>query len=191
MALLVGLDDVDWSKLSHAYGPATDVPELLRALIDPATTTAERKRVQRALYGNVIHQGTVWSASSRVVPFFVEIVMDASVDIELRRFSLQYIVDLSVWEDMEAFAFDPDDYFADVEDPGTWREEDRGTERESDDVLQQMVRVWAKACYEAVEASVPRLLPLLQERDDELVSTVRRLLAAFPRCAIVKTTPDF
>jgi hypothetical protein len=181
MALLDCLDDIDWAKLSHAYGPATDVPGLLRALVDPATTVKERKRLQSALYGNVVHQGTVWSSSSKVVPFFVGIAIDGSIDIELRRFALQYILDLSVDENIEPGDFDPDEYFADVEDPGTWREEDRGTE--DDKVLEQMVWVWAKACYEAVEARVPELLRLVEDPDDDLCFKVLGLLAAFPRCA--------
>lgn len=183
MTLLDTLDEVDWAKLSHAYGPATDVPGLLRTLIDPATTRSERKKVQSVLYGNIIHQGTVWSASSKVVPFFVEILLDRSLDLELRRFALQYVRDLSVGEDIEPGQLDPDDYFADVEDPGTWREQDRGTERESEEVLEQMIRVWCKACYEAVESSVPRLVPLLEDPDDELCFDVIDLFAAFPRRA--------
>jgi hypothetical protein len=30
--MLEGLDDVGWETLHHAYGPATDVPQLLRAI---------------------------------------------------------------------------------------------------------------------------------------------------------------
>ena len=30
--MLEGLSNVDWAKLEHAYGPAEDVPDLIRAL---------------------------------------------------------------------------------------------------------------------------------------------------------------
>ena len=112
MALLEGLDAIDWAKLSHAYGPATDVPDLLRALVHRKEA---RERVQHELYGNVIHQGTVWSASSKVVPFFVEILTDGPPDRELRRFCLKYLSDLAGPEAMDSFPsrFDPDDCFAD------------------------------------------------------------------------------
>ncbi|MEU4275940.1 hypothetical protein AB0F57_13630 [Streptomyces tanashiensis] len=30
--LLAGLDDVDWAGLTHAYGPAEDVPARIRAV---------------------------------------------------------------------------------------------------------------------------------------------------------------
>jgi hypothetical protein len=186
MALLDRLDEVDWTKVSHAYGPATDVPELLRALVDPDTTDAEHARVRHALYGNLIHQGTVWSASSKAVPFFVEIVMDDSLAIEIRRFALRYLCDLTIGEEIDELVnlgeFDPDEYFANARDPGTWREEDRLRE-EDEEALEQMVRVWAKDCYEAAEANLPRLLPLLEGPNDDLCFTLINLVAAFPRCA--------
>ncbi|TMQ90933.1 hypothetical protein ETD83_33200 [Actinomadura soli] len=34
MTLLQGLDDVDWTALQHAYGPAGDVPGLLRGIAE-------------------------------------------------------------------------------------------------------------------------------------------------------------
>lgn len=40
-----------------------------------------------------------------------------------------------------------------------------------------------KACYEAVEATVPQLLRLVEDPDDDLCFKVLGLLAAFPRCA--------
>jgi hypothetical protein len=33
--MLEGLEDIDWGSLGHAYGTATDVPDLLRALASP------------------------------------------------------------------------------------------------------------------------------------------------------------
>jgi hypothetical protein len=37
---LDGLDQVDWAGLEHAYGPATDVPEMLRELADDRPTSS-------------------------------------------------------------------------------------------------------------------------------------------------------
>lgn len=47
MALLDGLDEVDWGSLHHAYGPATDVPGLLRALVDPASAGLDLRRAAK------------------------------------------------------------------------------------------------------------------------------------------------
>ncbi|MFI7874443.1 hypothetical protein [Streptomyces salinarius] len=55
------LDAVPWQSLRHAYGPAEDVPELIRALYqDDETAAAE---AMHELYGNIHHQGTVYPAS--------------------------------------------------------------------------------------------------------------------------------
>ncbi|GAB4057274.1 hypothetical protein [Catellatospora paridis] len=71
---LAGLDAVAWHRLHHAYGPATDVPDQLRALRSPAP--ARRAEALSRLSGNVYHQGTRWQASQAVVPFLVALADD-------------------------------------------------------------------------------------------------------------------
>jgi hypothetical protein len=71
---LTGLDDVPWGELTHAFGPATDVPDLIRALAsaDPHA----RRQALRHLYGNVYHQGSTYPATVAVVPFLLRILAD-------------------------------------------------------------------------------------------------------------------
>ncbi|NNE74943.1 MAG: hypothetical protein HKN26_14860, partial [Acidimicrobiales bacterium] len=81
--LMEPVADVDWSQLSHAYGPATDVPDLLRLWLgndqrDPATAELEHlnlaneygdtvgRRAENNLIGSVFHQGSLYSASAPV-----------------------------------------------------------------------------------------------------------------------------
>ncbi|MFD7690500.1 hypothetical protein [Streptomyces sp. NPDC059781] len=61
------LDAVQWQTLTHAYGPAVDVPDLIRALHQGDDTTVDE--AVHELYGNIHHQGTVYSASAPAVPF--------------------------------------------------------------------------------------------------------------------------
>jgi tetratricopeptide (TPR) repeat protein len=68
-AVLAGLDDVPWRTLQHAYGPATDVPGQLRALL--AGDEHTRGRAYYHLHGNIWHQGTVYEASAYAVPFLI------------------------------------------------------------------------------------------------------------------------
>ncbi|GAA3389408.1 hypothetical protein [Streptomyces roseoviridis] len=68
---LDGLDARPWSSLRHAYGPADDLPELLRALAGPAEEAAGQALSE--LYGSVLHQGTVYAASAEAVPFLARI----------------------------------------------------------------------------------------------------------------------
>lgn len=68
---LVGLHDVPWSSLEHAYGPATGVPGMLASLSSPEP--ADRSWAIEALEACIHHQGGVFSASTAAVPFLVEL----------------------------------------------------------------------------------------------------------------------
>ncbi|MGW6866147.1 hypothetical protein [Streptomyces sp. NPDC054901] len=69
--LLDGLDARPWHSLSHAYGSAEDIPDLLRALAGADVDAADEALSE--LYGNVLHQGTVYAASAEAVPFLAGI----------------------------------------------------------------------------------------------------------------------
>ncbi|MET8859276.1 hypothetical protein [Streptomyces sp. NPDC004579] len=69
------LDDVRWSDLTHAYGPAEDVPELIRALYEDDEEAADEAVYE--LYGNIHHQGTIYQASAPAVPFLAHAALHA------------------------------------------------------------------------------------------------------------------
>jgi hypothetical protein len=74
---LVGLRDIDWASLTHAYGSAADVPGQLEAV---ATGSApQREKAIWELWGNIHHQGTVYEASAYAVPFLARLAMDDAV----------------------------------------------------------------------------------------------------------------
>jgi len=50
-ALLAGIDDIHWHDLRHAYGPADDVPNLLRLLLSDDESV--RDDAWQELYSNV------------------------------------------------------------------------------------------------------------------------------------------
>jgi hypothetical protein len=68
--LFTGLDDIDWHAMQHAYGPADEVPDLLRGLIsdDPAV----RESALDGMYGAVHHQGDVYECTIASIPFLLE-----------------------------------------------------------------------------------------------------------------------
>jgi hypothetical protein len=71
--MLDRLDEIPWKRLRHAYGPAEDVPDLLRSLrTAPAEMTGERSPLWH-LCGNIWHQGTVYEATPYAVPFLIEL----------------------------------------------------------------------------------------------------------------------
>lgn len=61
------LDRIDWSSMSHAYGPATDVPVWLRAMASPDPEA--RKQALSNLYGAAHHQGDVYPCTAASLPF--------------------------------------------------------------------------------------------------------------------------
>lgn len=67
-------DDVDWSALRHAYGPATDLPDLIRAA--GSVDADARNRAIYELWGTVWHQGTVYQATPAAVPYLAEVASD-------------------------------------------------------------------------------------------------------------------
>ncbi|GAB4057346.1 HEAT repeat domain-containing protein [Catellatospora paridis] len=69
--LFVGLDTISWGRMTHAYGRAGDVPELIRGLAD--TDPAAREQALDAMYGVVHHQGDVYRCTVEAIPFLLRI----------------------------------------------------------------------------------------------------------------------
>jgi len=84
--VLKGLDAVPWANLSHAYGSASDVPDLLRKLLDPDPKV--RSETLWTLHGHVFHQGTRYPATAHVIPFLIELC--SSPDVPDRSDLLRY-----------------------------------------------------------------------------------------------------
>jgi hypothetical protein len=75
--MLEHLSSINWSDLSHAYGPADDVPQLLRDLASP--TEEMHGRALGTLYTTIYHQGTVYQASAYAVPFLIDLLQQEQV----------------------------------------------------------------------------------------------------------------
>lgn len=66
----------DWSSLRHAYGAATNVPDLLAAAEQSA---AQVGSAWDDAWGHLCHQGTVYSASYAAIPLLAALVARAPV----------------------------------------------------------------------------------------------------------------
>src|SRR5687767_12280088 len=75
--MLEGLDSIDWSRLRHAYGEASDVPAQVRALASPDVET--RHEAYSELGSTIWHQGTVYEATAHAVPFLIELAAEPAV----------------------------------------------------------------------------------------------------------------
>jgi hypothetical protein len=169
--MLAGLDEIDWAALSHAYGPATDVPEWLRALRSPDPEVRQWAHED----WNIVHQGTRYAATAPAVPFLVELVL--AHDTPARDWLVELLTFAAIGRDAASLPEGIVEVTVDqlarttlTPDPET---DDPGTDYPG----------WALAAYQAVQAAVPSLLALLDDDDLRLRRATAHLLAWFPRWA--------
>lgn len=153
--MLESLDQHDWVNLSHAYGSAADVPDLLRSL--RSTDDAVRRDALWTLHGSVFHQGSRYEASSHVVPFLFDLVLDpATPD---RHQLVYFLVSLAFGFESEYLPF------------GATRDDLLGAGQEPDEI----------ATYDAVAAQITSLAPLVGEQNgDSVCMAAAYALAWFP-----------
>ncbi|MBO0867264.1 MAG: hypothetical protein J2P15_01745, partial [Micromonosporaceae bacterium] len=75
--MLDGIGEIDWARYTGAYGPATEAPDILRAMASPDPETAREGRFEFS--SSIWHQGTVYPVTVVVVPFLVELAITPGV----------------------------------------------------------------------------------------------------------------
>src|SRR5262245_44323319 len=70
--MLEHLETIDWASVRHAYGPASNIPLLLRTLLSPSKDV--RQQAIEELDNYIHHQGTVFEAAVYVTPFLIELL---------------------------------------------------------------------------------------------------------------------
>ncbi|HEX3912895.1 MAG TPA: hypothetical protein VHW71_05265 [Steroidobacteraceae bacterium] len=80
---MLPLDSPQWAELSHAYGAAGDIPQLLKQLTNFRRATVD-KEPWFSLWSALAHQGDVYSASFAAVPHVVAAI-GGGIQSELQR----------------------------------------------------------------------------------------------------------
>ena len=167
-----GLDAIDWKSLTHAYGEATDVPDLLRSLLSP--NAGQREETIDTLFGSIWHQGTVYPATAAAVPFLYELLAGADVPCKVDVVSLLtaiaeghgYLEIHAVGEYGEA----------------TWREilakQGKSLEEEMKREREEIASV-----RRAISAGLPQLIPYLQHSEPDIRRYVAVALGNYPEHA--------
>jgi len=70
---MLDLQSKRWRELSHAYGPAKDIPELLQRLAPLSAISDYETEPYFSLWSSLCHQGDVYSASYAAVPHLISI----------------------------------------------------------------------------------------------------------------------
>jgi len=157
--MLKKLYDVDWSDLGHAYGAATDVPDLIKAVAYGSKSEADKAWYE--LYGNIWHQGTIYSATSHAVPFLLELAADLErTDTEV---VLQYLQDLAEGTS-----------FLDVHREGHTLFGKKLTDEQLSQMSQELM--WVKETREAVRLGLPIFKELIDHPDPKVREEAARLV---------------
>lgn len=164
--MLETLDNIEWNQLSHAYGPAQDVPELLRALLSEETTV--REEAFRGLFSTIWHQGTVYEATAHAVPFLLELLESAqSYEKPQILVLLQCIATGSSYLEVH----EPYDRV-----PEKYRDEEFLSKAEQE-------RRWVRAARAAVGDGTPLYERLLEHPNADTRAAAAHALSSFPEQA--------
>ncbi len=69
-------------KIEHAYGPATDVPEMIETIA--WSTEADALRAYGELANNLNHQGSIYPATGPAVRFVIEALRVTKAGAQIR-----------------------------------------------------------------------------------------------------------
>jgi hypothetical protein len=158
--MLEQLSSITWSELSHAYGSAEDVPQLLRDLASPDEQL--RSRAQGTLYTNIYHQGTVYQGSAYAVPFLLELLREETVpEREELLILLAYLAQGNTYHRQHWHFYTEER----KQDPALLAELEEGI-------------FWVEQTYEAVSAGLPLYCSLLEDPAPTLRMAALRMLGS-------------
>ena len=109
---MLSLESDRWSELVHAYGSASDIPELLKQL-SSVPSSSDDDGPWFMLWSSLAHQGDVYSASFAAVPHVVDAIASFPEKVDYAYFQFPAWVEIcrqkkgvSVPEDLRQFYFE-------------------------------------------------------------------------------------
>jgi PcrA/UvrD tudor domain len=139
------LDQIPWNDLTHAYGSAADVPDLLRSLGTASPDLQGEDSPLWQLFGNIWHQGTVYEATAYAVPFLIELAVDRRTPDRVGILSL----------------------LAEIAKGNSYREVHGNLLKEPDFERKRTQELsWARQAHEAVAAGFTQFVDLTNETGD-------------------------
>jgi hypothetical protein len=85
----------EWVRLQHAYGTASDIPDLLRQLAADPRQKKSNEEPWESLWSALCHQGDVYTASYAAVPHIVQIALNAKEPIDFSFFLLPASIEVA------------------------------------------------------------------------------------------------
>ena len=176
--------DLDWSAVSHAYGPATDLPGLLRALRSPR----QRRRDEAAeqFRARVLHQGSVYPAAVASVPYLIELLADGGAPD--RTLGHELLAAILPEEELDRLSGTRPHRLGPRLHELAEQRSDRYLARQQEWLRhggyhRPQIDPVHRQAYEAVRAGVPAYLRLLDDADRDARGLSAHLLSFFPESA--------
>lgn len=89
---MLSLDDPLWGRLQHAYGPASDIPALLKQL---RSSTGPDEGPWESLWSSLCHQGDVYTASYAAVPHIVMLAVGTKSPVDFSFLALPAAIEIA------------------------------------------------------------------------------------------------
>lgn len=175
--MLEKLDSINWRKLKHAYGSASDVPKQIRALTsqDPKI----RKDTIWSLCGNIFHQGTRYQATPYAIPFLFELLQSDEVKEKENIIFLLIKLALGYENAYLPEGLNIDDFIKEIADLDADMTPQERRENKSYGFVPQALL----DSYQAVKKGVPVFISLLNDKDILVNRASVYALAWFPELA--------
>jgi hypothetical protein len=97
------MEQVEWAKLDYAYGEPVNVGELIRTIA--FADEAEARTACTTLYGELVHQASIYSSTYEAIPFLIETLAVTGGESGGRRGVLSLLEDIFAssihWIEME------------------------------------------------------------------------------------------
>lgn len=93
---MIPLESPRWNELRDAYGPATQIPNLLRELqSDPRPKASSTDEPWFSLWSALCHQGDIYPASYAAVPHIVSTLRNLNPPVAMGFFLLPVCIELA------------------------------------------------------------------------------------------------
>jgi hypothetical protein len=86
---------MNWENLNHAYGKASNIPQLLSRLSAYPEESNYEEEPWFSLWNSLYHQGTIYSASFAAVPEIVRLILLAPESVTPSFFSLPTSIEIA------------------------------------------------------------------------------------------------
>ena len=158
------LDSVDWGRVTHGYGAATDTPLLLAALLNSDHSAEALDK----LFDSINHQGSQSEAGLFACPYLLELIKDTRLP------NLQRILDLILGIAVGL----PDDYLLSGEKiTSSFRLPCPKSKASRWQLSERRLR---RMCYAAARLGIGQFIALLDHRDSRVAWQAAYTLAWFP-----------